>query len=272
MLLEHGRVGRDRRARARRQPLPRAELLARRPRAEAREAGDARPRADRGQARRRAGAPGRRARRDRRGMVRGRARPARRGPARPASRARFGARVRFNERLEDPLVRRQLPEPAGASTCWGANNLVAEPLRRLRGRRGGRASACASTNLLAPDRYWVTPAVARATAAWPGIDRRERFASVHGHRRPRRRRASSTCPSRSTSSAHGPRRSRARGGRMSASPSPRSRASAARSRARPRSATTRAASAPDLGAGRHRLQAALLRLGAGLPVAASCGR
>jgi hypothetical protein len=88
----------------------------------------------------------------------------------------FHARVRVNERLEDPLVGVNFQNSAGEHV-WGANNLtlersgVFEPGEEF-------AFALRFTNFLAPDRYWVTPAVAKSDGGMEWHDRRPRFASV----------------------------------------------------------------------------------------------
>src|SRR4051794_11428225 len=88
----------------------------------------------------------------------------------------FHARVLVHERLEDPLVGVNFQNSAGEHV-WGANNLKAErsgvfePGEEL-------TFALRFTNLLAPDRYWVTPAVAKSDGGLEWHDRRPRFASV----------------------------------------------------------------------------------------------
>ena len=87
----------------------------------------------------------------------------------------FCARVRFNEEVENPLFGINL-QNGRRDHLLSASNLWSEP-------RLGRFVAgdeitfrVRFENVLAPDRYYVTPAVARQGGAW--IDRRERFASV----------------------------------------------------------------------------------------------
>jgi ABC-type polysaccharide/polyol phosphate transport system ATPase subunit len=89
----------------------------------------------------------------------------------------FATRVRFHERLEDPLFGLNLHNSAG-DPIWGANNVhldasgTFDPGEELVFR-------VRFTNYLAPDRYWATPAVAAGTDA--GVhwhDRRMRLASV----------------------------------------------------------------------------------------------
>jgi ABC-type polysaccharide/polyol phosphate transport system ATPase subunit len=88
----------------------------------------------------------------------------------------FHARVLVHERLEDPLVGVNLQNSVGEHV-WGANNLaldrsgVFEPGEEL-------IFSLRFTNLLAPDRYWVTPAIAKSTGGLEWHDRRPRFASV----------------------------------------------------------------------------------------------
>jgi ABC-type polysaccharide/polyol phosphate transport system ATPase subunit len=88
----------------------------------------------------------------------------------------FHARVRANARLEDPLVGVNFQNSAGEHV-WGANNLAAE---RSGIFEAGEefAFALRFTNLLGPDRYWVTPAVAKSDGGMEWHDRRPRFASV----------------------------------------------------------------------------------------------
>ena len=88
----------------------------------------------------------------------------------------FHARVRVNERLADPLVGVNFQNSAGEHV-WGANNLTAE--RSGVFERGDEfVFALRFTNLLAPDRYWVTPSVAKGDGGLEWHDRRPRFASV----------------------------------------------------------------------------------------------
>jgi ABC-type polysaccharide/polyol phosphate transport system ATPase subunit len=88
----------------------------------------------------------------------------------------FHARVRANARLEDPLVGVNFQNSAGEHV-WGANNLTAE---RSGVFEAGEefAFALRFTNFLGPDRYWVTPAVAKSDGGMEWHDRRPRFASV----------------------------------------------------------------------------------------------
>ena len=216
MLLEHGRSGRDRRARARRRALPAAELLARRPRR----------RGARGRRRRQ------RARRPQRQAHEGRARCAwatagprssRRGSrtstaSAPTCCARGGRAAStpasaVNERLEDPLVGVNFQNSAGEHV-WGANNLHGRARRASSSRRGAHLRAAlheppGSRPLLGhPGRGQERrrPRVARPPPAL-------RLGDGHGHQPPE---GSSTCRSRSTSSARQPAPDTgARGGRVS---------------------------------------------------------
>ena len=88
----------------------------------------------------------------------------------------FHARVRVNQRLEDPLVGVNFQNSSGEHV-WGANNLKAEPSGVY--EAGDEfIFALRFTNFLAPDRYWVTPAVAKSDGGLVWHDRRPRFASV----------------------------------------------------------------------------------------------
>jgi ABC-2 type transport system ATP-binding protein len=88
----------------------------------------------------------------------------------------FHVRVRVHERLEDPLVGINIHNSAGEHV-WGANNElgdragVFEPGEEL-------SFALRFTNLLAPDRYWVSPAIASSSGGVVWHDRRTRLASV----------------------------------------------------------------------------------------------
>jgi ABC-type polysaccharide/polyol phosphate transport system ATPase subunit len=88
----------------------------------------------------------------------------------------FHARVRVNGRLEDPLVGVNFQNSSGEHV-WGANNLKAEP-SGVYDPGDEFIFALRFTNLLAPDRYWVTPAVAKSDGGLVWHDRRTRFASV----------------------------------------------------------------------------------------------
>jgi len=88
----------------------------------------------------------------------------------------FHARVRIHERLEDPLVGVNLHNSAGEHV-WGANNELGESAGVF--EPGDELSfALRFTNLLAPDRYWASPAIASSSGGVVWHDRRTRFASV----------------------------------------------------------------------------------------------
>ena len=235
-------AGRARRARARRRPLPGAELLARRPRRRGargrrRRRAEPRPRSTARRASRCAWATaGRRS--SRRGSRTSRASAAEVLRARqPCS---FHARVRVNERLEDPLVGVNFQNSAGEHV-WGANNLKAEPLRRLRARR--RVHLRPALHELPGPRPLLGDARRGQERRRPGLARPPPALRLgDGDRRPIPRRGWWTSPSRSTSSARGrpsSRRPRWPDERRHAAPDrgPRAR----RSRDRRRWATTRAA-------------------------------
>jgi ABC-2 type transport system ATP-binding protein len=87
----------------------------------------------------------------------------------------FAARVRFHETVEHPLFGINL-QNSHRDHVLSASNLWSEP-HSGRFQAGEQATLRISfQNVLAPDRYHVTPAVARQGGAW--IDRRERMASV----------------------------------------------------------------------------------------------
>jgi ABC-type polysaccharide/polyol phosphate transport system ATPase subunit len=89
----------------------------------------------------------------------------------------FAARVRFHERVEDPLLGLNLHNSAG-DPVWGANNVHLDPSGTFDPGQE-LVFRVRFTNYLAPDRYWASPAVAAGTAA--GVqwhDRRMRLASV----------------------------------------------------------------------------------------------
>jgi ABC-type polysaccharide/polyol phosphate transport system ATPase subunit len=92
-------------------------------------------------------------------------------------RCAFGARVRFNEAIEDPLFGFVL-QNSQRTTVFQASTLD-------EGRRTGSYAAgdevefrIAFDNVFSPDRYFATPAVARGGGMIAWIDRRERFASA----------------------------------------------------------------------------------------------
>jgi ABC-type polysaccharide/polyol phosphate transport system ATPase subunit len=89
----------------------------------------------------------------------------------------FGARVRFNEAIEDPLFGFVL-QNSQKTTVLQASTLD-------QGRATGRYAAgdeiefrISFDNVFAPDRYFATPAIARGGGMIAWIDRREQFASV----------------------------------------------------------------------------------------------
>ena len=188
----------------------------------------------------------------------------------------FAARVRFHGEVENPLFGINL-QNAHRDHLLSASNLWSEP------RCGSFDAGDEVTfrirfeNVLAPDRYHVTPAVARHGGAW--IDRRERMISivVTGTQSTD---ALLELPYEMVIERGTAARRRRRAGAMSAPTAERaqlladwspSRARGARApdqgtlRARLRS---EAPVAPDLGARQDRVQARVLRLRARLPVAA----
>jgi ABC-type polysaccharide/polyol phosphate transport system ATPase subunit len=89
---------------------------------------------------------------------------------------RFRTRVRFKAQLQDPVFGVNLHN-SNHDHVWGANNLSDE--------KSGRFEAgeeivfdIAFRNVLAPDRYFATPAVANAAGGLSWHDRRDRFATV----------------------------------------------------------------------------------------------
>jgi ABC-2 type transport system ATP-binding protein len=96
---------------------------------------------------------------------------------RARQRATFVARVRFHDRLENPLFGFNLHNSAGESV-WGANNAHLSPSGIFL-PEDEVVFRITFTNFLAPDRYWASPAVAAGSPAdvhWH--DYRGRFASV----------------------------------------------------------------------------------------------
>jgi ABC-type polysaccharide/polyol phosphate transport system ATPase subunit len=88
----------------------------------------------------------------------------------------FRSLVRFNGRLEDPLFGVNLHN-SGDDHVWGASNLYAPPSGVF--EAGDEiVFEIAFRNLLAPDRYFATPAVADSAGGLAWHDRRNRFASV----------------------------------------------------------------------------------------------
>jgi ABC-type polysaccharide/polyol phosphate transport system ATPase subunit len=89
----------------------------------------------------------------------------------------FATRVRFRDRIEDPLFGLNLHNSAGDS-IWGANNMHLGPSGTF-DAGDELVFRVRFTAYLAPDRYWASPAVAAGMDA--GVhwhDRRLRFASV----------------------------------------------------------------------------------------------
>jgi ABC-2 type transport system ATP-binding protein len=85
-------------------------------------------------------------------------------------------RVHVHERVEDPLVGVNLHNSLG-DHVWGANNLMLDGAGVFEAGEE-LIFAVRFTNLLAPDRYWATPAVAKGGGGLVWHDRRPRFASV----------------------------------------------------------------------------------------------
>jgi ABC-type polysaccharide/polyol phosphate transport system ATPase subunit len=92
-------------------------------------------------------------------------------------RCAFGARVRFNEAIDDPLFGFVL-QNSQKTTVLQASTLDQGP-------NTGRFAAgddiefrISFDNVFAPDRYFATPAIARGGGMIAWIDRREQFASV----------------------------------------------------------------------------------------------
>jgi ABC-type polysaccharide/polyol phosphate transport system ATPase subunit len=91
-------------------------------------------------------------------------------------RCAFAARVRFNERVEDPLFGINLHNAAG-EMLWAASNALREKSGTF--DPGDEVTfRIRFDNVLAPDRYFATPAVARGTGGLAWLDRRSRLASV----------------------------------------------------------------------------------------------
>jgi ABC-type polysaccharide/polyol phosphate transport system ATPase subunit len=91
--------------------------------------------------------------------------------------AGFATRVRFLDRIDDPLFGLNLHNSAGDS-IWGANNVHLGPSGTF-DAGDELVFRVRFTAYLAPDRYWASPAVAAGMDA--GVhwhDRRLRFASV----------------------------------------------------------------------------------------------
>jgi ABC-type polysaccharide/polyol phosphate transport system ATPase subunit len=88
----------------------------------------------------------------------------------------FRTRVRFADRLQDPLFGVNFHN-ASDDHVWGASNLYDEGSGVF--EAGAEiVFAIAFANVLAPDRYFATPAVADSAGGLAWHDRRSRFASV----------------------------------------------------------------------------------------------
>jgi ABC-type polysaccharide/polyol phosphate transport system ATPase subunit len=88
----------------------------------------------------------------------------------------FKARVRFSARLEDPAFGFTMYSSQD-DQIFGADNVLLGPSGTF--EPGDEVVfAIRFENLLAPDRYWVTPAVAPSTGGLRWHDRRVRFLSV----------------------------------------------------------------------------------------------
>jgi ABC-type polysaccharide/polyol phosphate transport system ATPase subunit len=90
-------------------------------------------------------------------------------------RCAFAARVRFHEEVENPLFGINL-QNSHRDHLLSASNLWTEPRCGIFHRGDEVTFRITFQNVLAPDRYHVTPAVARHGGAW--IDRRERMISI----------------------------------------------------------------------------------------------
>jgi ABC-type polysaccharide/polyol phosphate transport system ATPase subunit len=88
----------------------------------------------------------------------------------------FRSLVRFKERLEDPLFGVNLHN-SNDDHVWGASNLYAPPSGVFEAD-DEIVFEIAFRNVLAPDRYFATPAVANSAGGLAWHDRRSRFASV----------------------------------------------------------------------------------------------
>ncbi len=168
--------------------------------------------------------------------------------------------VRFAEDLDDPVFAATLRTELGHTIVVARSDQHGRADRRLQGRRNASTARFELPNWLTPSRYTLTPSVAREGTG----DERARAGRGHGlDRDPRRRRAaaSSSCRSTSGSSAHEHQPG------ASACPMPGARR-AQPPRARPVGARRRLPPllVAHVHARAHRIQAALLRLGARLPV------
>ena len=87
----------------------------------------------------------------------------------------FAAQVRFHERIENPLFGINI-QNSRRDHVLSASNLWSKPHSGNFEPGEGATLRIHFENVLAPDRYHVTPAVARQGGAW--VDRRERMISV----------------------------------------------------------------------------------------------
>jgi hypothetical protein len=85
------------------------------------------------------------------------------------------ARVRFHEEIENPLFGINI-QNARRDHLLSASNLWSEPRCGSFAKGDEVTFRISFENVLAPDRYYVTPAVARQGGGW--IDRRERMVTV----------------------------------------------------------------------------------------------
>jgi hypothetical protein len=102
----------------------------------------------------------------------------RRAAALPGGRrCSFVARARFDETVEDPILGFAL-QNSEHQTVVAASTLTLNP--RLGSFRAGEEVTfrISFDNVLRPDRYYATPAIAHAGTGFAWIDRRERFAEV----------------------------------------------------------------------------------------------
>jgi ABC-type polysaccharide/polyol phosphate transport system ATPase subunit len=92
-------------------------------------------------------------------------------------RCAFGARVHFNEPIDDPLFGFVL-QNSQKTTVLQASTLDQGRMTGSYGAGDEIEFRISFDNVFAPDRYFATPAVARGGGMIAWIDRRERFASV----------------------------------------------------------------------------------------------
>jgi hypothetical protein len=91
-------------------------------------------------------------------------------------RASFHARVKFKERIENPLFGVELYTSQNVRV-WGANNVL-EPEAGVFEAGDEVVFSVTFLNVLSPDRYWASPAAAWGTQGNAWLDKRERFTSV----------------------------------------------------------------------------------------------